>query len=372
MPPQQRLFLEHCWRAIEDAGYRPSELKGQRVGVFVGAQFTDYRELLRERGVSRPQAVTGNAETMIANRVSYFFDFRGPSGGQHRCAAASSRSTRPCRPLHGRLRPGTGGRRQPHLHPDNFVAADKSGMLSPAGRSKSSTRGPTGTCRARAGASSSSSGSKARWEGDHVHALVRGVAGTTAGRPIRSPRQLRVAGGAGLRYLQGAGVSTRVGDLRRNARHWHPARRPDRVDGLKQAFGRGRPEGDKREERHCGLGSVKTNIGHLEPAAGVAGLIKTILSMNHGLLPGNPNLRELNPYLRLDGSPFYVVRGSAAWARPKDAAGNESTLLAGVSSFGFGGSNAHAIVEEAPARRAQADDSASKLTTSCPRRTRRG
>ncbi len=366
MEPQQRLFLEHCWRAIEDAGYRPSELKGQRVGVFVGAQFTDYRELLRERGVSRPQAVTGNAETMIANRVSYFFDFRGPSEVVNTACSSSLVA------LHRALtaiRTGACdwalvGGVSLILHPDNVIAADELGVLSPEGRCKTLDAGADGYVKGEGVGVVLVRPLESALRGrDHVRALVRGVAVNHGGKAnsLTAPSSesqaelvfdaFREAGvsPAEVTFVEMHGTGTKLGD-------------PVEVDGLKLAFERAAAaEGVKLAEGYCGLGSVKTNIGHLEPAAGIAGLIKTILSMNHGLLPGNPNLRELNPYLRLDGSPFYVVRGSAAWARPKDAAGNESPRLAGVSSFGFGGSNAHAIVEEAPARRAQADDSASKL-----------
>ncbi|KPA19628.1 protein containing Beta-ketoacyl synthase, partial [Candidatus Magnetomorum sp. HK-1] len=136
-------------------------------------------------------------------------------------------------------------------------------------------------------------------------------------------------------YIEAHGTGTSLGD-------------PVEIDGLKQAFSHLYKCSQKTmpTKPHCGIGSVKSNIGHLETAAGVAGVIKVILSMQHKTIPGNIHLKEVNPYIELENSPFYIVTKQQEWKTLKDKNGNPVPRRSGVSSFGFGGSNAHVVLEE--------------------------
>lgn len=350
MDPQQRVFLETVWHTLEDAGYAPRDLAGRAVGVFAGVQFHDYRERLTQQGEINPQIGLGNEHSILVNRTSFFFDFRGPSEPFNTACSSSlvalHRAVAAMRA--GECELAIVGGVSLMLSPTTTLVGESMGILSPAGRCKTLDASADGYVRGEGvGAMLLKPLARAIADGDHVHAVIRGTAVNHGGRAasLTAPRSdaqselivqaFRAAGvePASVTYLELHGTGTKLGD-------------PIEIEGIKSAY---RAMGvDPGATAFCGLGTVKANMGHLEPAAGMAGLCKMVLALRHRTLPGLVHLRELNPYVRLDGSPFYVVRETQPWAPGVGPDGAPTPLRCGVSSFGFGGVNAHVVLEEAP------------------------
>lgn len=356
MDPQQRLFLETAWRVIEDAGYPPSSLAGTSTGVFVGVGTTDYNDLMTAQGLPMDgHTATGIAHSIMANRVSYLLDLQGPSEViDTACSSALVAIHRAAGAIrNGECEKALAGGVNLTLAPGLFEAFTQSGMLSADSRCKTFDAEADGYVRGEgAGAVLLAPLSVALAEGAPVYALIRGSAVRHGGRTnsLTAPsaaaqsrtlvQAYRSAGidPATLGYVEAHGTGTRLGD-------------PIEVEGLKMAFAQlARDDGRQAcAPGKIGIGSVKTHIGHLEAAAGIAGVLKVLLAMKHGQLPGNLHFRQANPFLRLEETPFHVVSQTRAW--PWDAeTGRGPVRRAGVSSFGFGGTNAHVILESYPAR----------------------
>jgi polyketide synthase PksM len=355
MDPQQRMLLELSWEALEDAGRRPSELSGRRIGVFVGVCQSDYRDVLVAAADS-PEGYlgSGSALSMLANRLSYFYDFKGPSLAVDTACSSSLFA------LHDAVNALRRGDCEQALvgginllcSPTISISYYQAGMLSPTGRCRTFDAAADGYVRGEGGAMLLLKPlALAIEQGDAIYGLVRGTAVNHGGQAttLTAPKpdaQAAVIEAAWLEagvapdsagYVETHGTGTRLGD-------------PIEISGLVEAFQRlykaaGR-SGPARP--HCGLGSVKSNVGHLEGAAGLAGLIKILMSIRHGQIPRTLNFQHLNPDIDLHGSPFYIVERNTAWTRCRDAEGRELPRRASVSSFGFGGANSHAVVEEYP------------------------
>ncbi|MDN3268137.1 SDR family NAD(P)-dependent oxidoreductase [Streptomyces sp. MA15] len=348
MDPQQRLFLETCWHALEDAGYDPRSFAGSRTGVFAGATLHDYLEVLREHGTDvAGHTVTGNVHAIVANRVSYLLDLRGPSETvDTACSSSLVALHRALAALRaGECDAALVGGVNVVMTPTWYVSLSRGGMLSPGGRCHTFDSRADGYVRAEGvGAVLLKPLSKALADGDTVRAVIRGSAVGHGGRAhsltAPTPRgqadtivaALRDAGvsPASVGYIEAHGTGTRLGD-------------PIEVQGLKQAFERA-ADGADVPAGSTVLGALKASVGHLESAAGIAGLIAVIHALRDRTVPPVTGLGELNPYLELEGSPFRVLREAEPWTAAGDA-----PLRAGVSSFGFGGVNAHVVVEEPPA-----------------------
>ncbi len=349
MDPQQRFALELAWQAIEDAGYRASSLAGSNTGVFMGVCHWDYAELL-EKHLAQLDAYTptGIAFSIIANRVSHFFDLRGPSiANDTACAASLTSVYEAVRALQsGACDLALAGGVNLIWSPNHFVAFAKNGMLSPSGASQAFDQGADGYVRGEGGAMLLLKPlARAVADGDPIHGVIRGIGinhgGRTNSLTVTNPqaqaelvagviREAGVAPGS-ISYIEAHGTGTPLGD-------------PIEIAGLKQAFASlYAAAGETPVPGHCGVGSVKTNIGHLEGAAGVAGIVKVLAALGHEALPGNVNFRELNSLIQLDGTPFHIQGELTPWPRTPD-----HPRRAGISAFGFGGSNAHAVLEEAP------------------------
>ncbi len=353
MDPQHRLFLQTAWACIEDAGIRPGSLAGSDTAVFVGASTYDYFEVQHAFGVALEGYNTvGRAHAMLSNRLSYLLDLHGPSEtidtacssslvAVHR-AAEAIRSGECVAALAGGVNVITS--------PTLFVDMSLADMLSPDGRCRTFDAGANGIVRAEGvGVVLLKRLSAALADGDVIHGTLLGSAinhggrtnSLTAPNPDAQARAVvRAHERAGVdprtvTFVETHGTGTALGD-------------PVEIDGLKTAFAElyRRWQAPPASEPHCALGAVKSNTGHLEAGAGIAGLLKVLLAMRHGTVPGNLHIEQLNPYLRLDGSPFHVPRGNRAWLRPTDGQGREVPRRAGVSSFGLGGVNAHVVVEE--------------------------
>ncbi|MGW0563119.1 SDR family NAD(P)-dependent oxidoreductase [Streptomyces sp. NPDC003016] len=340
MDPQQRWMLELAWACLENAGYPASAVAGAPMGVFVGASGSDYQRTTdTDRLPVRAHSALATSMAIIANRVSYFYDLRGPSV-QLDTACSSSLVA-----VHSAVRALRAGECTTALvggvnllcHPANSIAYHQAGMLSPDGLCKTFDESANGYVRSEGGAVLLLKPLAAALDdGDHVHAVIKGSAtnhgGQAGGLTVPSASMqaslvrtaLADAGVAAsdISYVEAHGTGTALGD-------------PIEVQGLARAFeGSGAP---------CAIGSVKTNLGHLEAAAGITGLMKIVLSMRHRKLPASLHFSRLNPKITLEGTPFSVAQRLADWeldGRP--------ARLAGVSSFGSGGSNAHVIVAQAP------------------------
>ncbi|MFI1227466.1 MULTISPECIES: SDR family NAD(P)-dependent oxidoreductase [unclassified Streptomyces] len=338
MDPQQRLFLEVAYETLQDAGHTPDTL-GSDVGVYVGAMAPDYAVLSAEAALDGRATLPYSAHYQIANRVSYAFDFTGPSLSVDTACSSSGVA------LHlasqdlrlGRVSAALVGGVNLILHPSRHVQYAHMGMLSRTGSCRAFGAGADGMVMGEGvGAVLLKPLSQALRDGDRVHALIRGTAtnsgGRTQGFTVPSPdaqadlvtaalRDARVDP-ATVSVLEAHGTGTPLGD-------------PIEITGLTKAFGPASPE-----RARCAVGSVKTTIGHLEPAAAIAGLTKVLLQLRHRTIMPTPGAETPNPDIAFDATPFFVPDRPMPW----DAV--EGTRRAGISSFGAGGVNAHVVVEE--------------------------
>lgn len=352
MDPQHRIYLENVWKAIEDSGYRASALDGKKIGVFTGIQFSDYRELIKDNNIINVHVTTGNAHAMISNRISYMFNLHGPSEAIDTACSSSlvainnairSIQTKECEMA-------IAGGVSMTFSQYTFLQASKLGILSQDGKCKTFDKDANGYVKGEGvGVLILKPFNKAVQDGDNIHAIIKGIGINHGGRAntltapnaeaqtellLETYERSKVDINT-ISYIETHGTGTKLGD-------------PVEVEALKSAFNRlsGKNNFILNQTKHCGLGSVKTNIGHLEPAAGVAGIIKVILAMKHKTIPANLNFNEINPYIQLEKSPFYIVDKSKSWEKLVDNNDNEVPRRAGISCFGFGGTNAHIILEE--------------------------
>ncbi|MDT0266525.1 amino acid adenylation domain-containing protein [Streptomyces sp. DSM 44915] len=345
LDPQQRKLLEVAWEALEDGGQRPGELAGTEVGVFVGAFTLDYKILQfadLDFETLAAHTATGTMMTMVSNRISYCFDFRGPSLSLDTACSSSLVAVHlACESLRrGESRLALAGGTLLHSAPQYTIAESKGGFLSPAGLSRPWDASADGYVRAEGVALVAIKRlADALADGDPIHSVIIGSGvnqdGHTSGITVPSAdAQVRlveqVCARAGitpgdLQYVEAHSTSTAVGD-------------PIEAAALGRALAVGRAPGDVPY-----VGSVKANIGHTESAAGVAGLIKTALALRHGVIPPQINLRRLNPEIEEAGLGFRIPREATPWPA------REGPARAGVNAFGFGGTNAHVLLEEPPA-----------------------
>jgi acyl transferase domain-containing protein/thioesterase domain-containing protein/acyl carrier protein len=350
MDPQLRILLEATWAAIEDAGYRASSLAGTRTGFFAGVSTADYKELWHR--ANDPVRGAHGLSFAIANRVSYSFDLRGPSEVIDTACSSSliavHRAIESIR--HGSCEMALAAGVNVMATPTLTIGGSQAGMLSEDGRCKTFDSRADGYGRGEGvGVVFLKPLSAAIEAGDRIYGLILGsaenhggkAASPTAPNPA-AQRDLLVSAymEAGIdprtvTYIEAHGTGTELGD-------------PIEVEGLKAAFRElcARRGLTPPAEPYCALGSVKTNIGHLEAAAGISGLIKILLMIRHRKIPGNVHLKQENAHLRMTESPFYLARQTADWKAQLDEEGEPMPRRAGISSFGIGGSNAHVIVEE--------------------------
>ncbi|NEO78391.1 type I polyketide synthase [Moorena sp. SIO4G3] len=351
MDPQQRLLLELSWEAMEDAGYASDTLKGKSVGVYVGVCHYDYRSLL-EKGLETAeiaQIATGTAPATFANRLSYFYNFHGPSlTVDTACSSSLVAMYEAVNAIRrGQCQTALVGGVNLMCSPVNNQVYSAAGMLSPDGVCRVFDAGANGFVRGEGGAVVVLKDyQKALTDGDSIYGVVRSVAvnhggqasSFTAPNPQAQAKLLEQAYREAnidiesVGYIEAHGTGTSLGD-------------PIEVEALNEAF-KGLSSSGKLPANSCGLGSVKTNIGHLEGAAGLAGLIKVLLCMRYATLPCSLNYQQLNPDIELEEGPFFVVDKLQSWEIKVDRVGKPYPLRAGLSSFGFGGTNAHVVLEE--------------------------
>ncbi len=347
MDPQQRLMLELCWEALEDSGVVAATLSGTRTGVFVGAISSDYGELTRAVG---PQSVTHHTLTglqrgLIANRVSYTLGLRGPSltldTGQSSSLVAVHLACESLRRGESELALACGV----HLNisSNGALLASRFGALSPDGRCFTFDARANGAARGEGGGVVLLKPlADALAADDRIYCVIRGSAvnndgggeGLTAPNGIAQEEVLRLA------YRR---AKVRRGDVQYVELHGTATKLGDRIEAAALGAVLG---GGRSEHEPLPVGSVKTNIGHLEAAAGVAGLIKTALAIERREIPPSLNFQAPGSDVPLEELGLKVQQAAGAWPNP------EEPLLAGVSSFGVGGTNCHVVLSESPTRQA--------------------
>ncbi|WP_186032874.1 non-ribosomal peptide synthetase/type I polyketide synthase [Burkholderia gladioli] len=348
--PQQRLVLEVAWEALEHAGIAAGSLAGSQAGVFVGVSSRDYDEVRHGSGEALSlYDTTGGAFSVVANRLSYLLDLRGPSLAiDTACSSSLVAVHAACRSLRdGESTLAIAGGVNLILSTRTSEAFAESGVLSPDGRCKAFDDGANGYVRGEGcGMVVLKRLSDARRDGDTVHAVILGSAVQQDGRSngLTAPnglaqaavirRALAQAGvaPAAIGHVEAHGTGTALGDpVELNALRQVLDAEPQVEPGL--AHGETPPE-------PCVIGSVKTHVGHLEAAAGIASLIKAVLSMRHERVPAQLHFQRLNHHCSLDGSRLEIAAAARAWPRAK-------RRFAGVSSFGFGGTLAHLVLADA-------------------------
>lgn len=345
LDPQQRLLLQAAWEALEDGGQIVEQLVGSDTGVFIGGFTLDY-QLLQNFGVYsryelQTHSATGMMMTMLANRISYVFGFHGPSMAVDTACSGSLVAVHlACQSIwSGECSLALAGGSNIMVAPTMTIAESKGGFLSPDGRCKAFDAAANGYARGEgAGVVLIKPLSRAQADGDQIYALIRGTAVTQDGHTngITVPNQtaqeavMRTAyQRAGIlprqiQYVEAHGTGTPVGD-------------PIEARAIGAVLSEGRPA-----EEQCIVGSVKTNIGHLEAAAGVAGMVKTALALKHRQIPPHLHFHTPNPNIPFDKLHLRVPTTLESWPA------TDGPRYAGVNSFGFGGTNAHVVLQEAP------------------------
>ncbi|CAN93351.1 polyketide synthase [Sorangium cellulosum So ce56] len=353
MDPQERLFLQAAWETLEDGGYTRAALGAgraeslrpeERVGVYVGVMYSEYQlygfEVEEDRRIF---GVAGNIAG-VANRVSYVLDLHGPSIAlDTMCSSSLTAIHLACRALRsGECGLALAGGVNVSIHPNKYAVLSQARIISTRGRCESFGKGGEGYVPGEGvGCVLLKPLERARADRDHIYGVIKGSAlshgGKASGYTVPSPvaqastiaLAIREAGvdPREISYIEAHGTGTSLGD-------------PIEIAGLVRAFGRA-----SDDKQYCAIGSAKSNIGHCESAAGIAGVCKVLLQMKHRTLAPSLHAAELNPYIDFASTPFVVQRELAPWRAPT-IHGEPRPRVAGVSSFGAGGANAHVIIEE--------------------------
>ncbi len=352
LDPQERLFLQCVHHTLEDAGYtgellarqsaergaEASVVQAGKVGVFVGVMYEEYQLHGAQAQARGHQVALSGSPSSIANRVSYFYDFHGPSMAvDTMCSSSLTAIHLACEAIKsGQCESAIAGGVNVSVHPNKYLMLSQGRFAASDGRCRSFGEGGDGYVPGEGvGAVLLKPLARALADGDRIHGVIKGTAlnhgGRTHGFSVPSPvaqgdviaRALHRAGvdPASMSYLEAHGTGTSLGD-------------PIELAGLVKAF---RRTGGALPPQNCAIGSVKSNIGHCESAAGIAGVTKVLLQMRHGELVPSLHSSTLNPHIDFDGTPFRVQQRLEPWHGPR---------IAGVSSFGAGGSNAHVIIAE--------------------------
>ena len=348
MDPQERLFLQTAWETIEDSGYTRDKLEQEKVGVFVGALYLEYQLLgVEETAKGRPMFL-GYSLSSIANRVSYFFNFNGPSlAVDTMCSSSLTAIHLACESIrHGDCNLALAGGVNLALHPNKYLQLGQNGFASSDGRCRSFGEGGDGYVPGEGiGAILLKPLEQAIKDEDHIYAIIKGSSlnhgGKTNGYTVPNPNAQGLlikevleranVNARTISYVEAHGTGTELGD-------------PIEISGLMQAY-----QQTTDEKQFCRIGSAKANIGHLEAAAGIAAVTKVVLQLKHKQLPPSIHSETVNPNIRFEQSPFCLQGKLETWERPVIQEGDVKRtypLRAGISSFGAGGANAHLILEE--------------------------
>lgn len=341
--PQHRLFLEECWNALEDAGYARNSVYNSKCGVFVGAGSGDYQLRMYENGMGREaQAFWGNSAAILASRISYFLNLKGPAVTlDAACSSSLVAIHLGCQSIiSGETDMVIAGGVYIAVTPDFYVKSSNASMLSPDGRCNTFDNSANGIVYGEGvGVVILKSLKAALRDRDNIYGIIKGSAinqdgktnGITAPSTVSQTQlELEVYNKFNINpetisYIEAHGTATKLGD-------------PIEIEALTNSFNKFT---DKKG--FCSIGSVKTNIGHTVAAAGIAGVIKVLLSLKHGKIPPTLNFIKSNEYINFEDSPFFVNTELREWGSRQNY-----KRRAAISSFGFSGTNAHMVIEEAP------------------------
>ena len=357
--PQERLFLEHAWMALEDAGYRREDLQrkeegvlSSEVGVYAGVMYGEYQLFGAESNVLGQPIGVGGSYASIANRVSYVFNLHGPSMTiDTMCSSSLTSLHLACQDLkHGRTHLGIAGGVNVTIHPNKYLLLSNGQFISSRGRCESFGEGGDGYIPAEGvGVALLKRLADAERDGDHIYGVIKGSSvnhgGKTNGYSVPNPNAQQMTIMRALKesridprmisYIEAHGTGTKLGD-------------PIEITGLTKAFAKltkKKMPNQAQKKQYCWIGSAKSNIGHGESAAGIAGVTKVILQMQHGQIVPSLHSQVLNPNIDFRSTPFVVNQELREWIRPV-IDGKAAPRIAGISSFGAGGSNSHMIIEE--------------------------
>ncbi|MDQ0059017.1 type I polyketide synthase [Paenibacillus harenae] len=342
MDPQQRLFLQEAWNALEDAGYTDMSLSGRKCGVFAGVAMGDYAKLLAEQGLETlGESFSGLATSILAARISYFLNLTGPSMAiETACSSSLVAIHQACQSLlSGDCDMALAGGVSLMLTPDLHIKSSMIEMISPSGKCRSFDAGADGAVFSEGvGVLVLKPLTKALEDSDPIYGVIKGSAVNQDGKTngitapsARSQTQLEsdiyrkhYINPDEITYMEAHGTGTPLGD-------------PIEIKALTESF-----ELFTQRRQYCAIGSVKSNIGHASTAAGVISVIKVLLALKHGQIPPSLHFEQPNPHIRFEETPFYVNTRLMDWkvdgGKPR---------IAGISAFGFSGTNCHMIIQEA-------------------------
>lgn len=354
--PQERLFLECAYKTLEDAGYTRKSLTnnssqggpGGKVGVYVGVMYEEFQLYGAQEQVFGNMVVLGGSPASIANRVSYFMNFQGPSMAvDTMCSSSLTAIHLACQSLEkGECDAAIAGGVNVSIHPNKYFILSYQKAASSKGRCMSFGKGGDGYVPGEGvGAVLLKPFSRAIEDKDHIYGIIKGSAinaggktnGFTVPNPLAQGELIREAiekagiNARSISYIEAHGTGTSLGD-------------PIEIAGLTKAF-----QHFTRDKQFCSIGSVKSNIGHCESAAGIASLTKVLLQLKHNKLVPSLHSEELNPNINFSETPFIVQHELTEWKSPIveiDGKSKKYPRQAGISSFGAGGSNAHIVIEE--------------------------
>ena len=343
MDPQQRILLEESWKALEQGGIDPTSLSAEKVGVYIGVSSNEYADFQKENKEVEPYSGTGNALSIIANRLSYFLNLKGPSMSiDTACSSSLVAIHQACQSLEqGEINMAISGGVNLILNPQLSAIFDRSGMLAKDARCKTLDASADGYVRGEGcGIVVLKRLSDALKDGDRIQAVIKGSALNQDGKSngltapngpsqkavIKEALQNAKANINEIGYFEIHGSGTSLGD-------------PIEVNTLASLL---KKSIDPKDTHKRWIGTAKTNIGHLEAASGIAGFLKAVLTLQRHEIPPHINFNTLNPNIALADLPISIAREKEFWPVPKD-----QKRMASVSSFGFGGTNAHLILEEA-------------------------
>jgi Polyketide synthase modules and related proteins len=340
MDPQQRLFLEECWKALEDAGYANDKISRNKCGVYVGAAPRDYLISISENEIpGTAQAFWGNTGSVLASRISYFLNLKGPAVAVDTACSSSLVSVHLAYQavVSGEVDMAIAGGVWVCTTPHYYVLTSNAGMLSPDGKCKTFDNEANGIVNGEAvGAIILKPLDKAIKDRDHIYGVIRSSGinqdgktnGITAPSSLsQTELELEVYRKGNIHpetitYVEAHGTGTKLGD-------------PIEIEALKNAFK------EFTDKKHfCAIGSVKTNIGHASLAAGIASIIKVLLTLKYKKIPPSLNFNKVNEHIDFEDSPFFVNTTLRDWAS------KDGLRRAAVSSFGLGGTNAHLVIDE--------------------------
>jgi polyketide synthase PksN len=353
MDPQQRIFLESVWGAVEDSGHKVSDLAGTKTGLFVGAATRDYIDMMAMNHAELDgYSASGTSHAILVNRVSFLLDIHGPSAPlDTACSSSLVALHRAIESIHtGSSDMAIVGGVQVMLTPAGHISFGAAGMLADDGKCKTFDSRANGYVRGEgSGAILIRPLEDAIADGDHIYAVIKSTAENHGGKAtmLTAPNpnaqaELLVEAyekaeidPRSVGFLECHGTGTSLGD-------------PIEIQAMKKAFADlyRKHQLPTPTKPHIGLTSAKTNIGHLETAAGIAGILKVLLSIKHKQIPALLHFEKLNPYINLDNTPFYPVMKTQPWEPALDEQGRAYPRRAGISSFGFGGANVHVVLEE--------------------------